>query len=40
MFKTSQLGQFPRIEDDYVSGSSEEEAKKRERMELLSKLAN
>ena len=40
MFETATLGNFPRIEDDHLSNSSEEEIKKRERMEVLSKLAN
>ena len=40
MFQTAALGNFPRVEDDNVSGSSEEEVKKKERMEMLAKLAN
>jgi hypothetical protein len=40
MFDTVTLGNFPRIEDDHLSSSSDEERQKRERIEMLSKLAN
>jgi hypothetical protein len=40
MFETATLGNFPRVEDDHLSSSSDEERQKRERMEMLSKLAN
>ena len=40
MFDTAMVGKFPRIDDDSFSDESDDEVKKKERMELLSKLAN
>ena len=39
-FKTSDFSSFPRMADDNFSSSSEEEKRKRDRLEKLSKIAS